>query len=115
MAVIERIRAAPRYGQLAAVAARNPEYRRERGHPLGLFAKDTHACFVLAIVGLAAAPRRRELSLLALPWVAVKARQFHGYAGRGRWLRRLGAHFLIDAADVAALARESFRQRSLFL
>ena len=115
MAVIERIRASPRYGQLAVVAARNPEYRREPGHPLGLFAKDTHACIVPAIVGLAAAPRRPALALLALPWIAVKAHQFRGYAGRGRWLRRLGAHFVIDAADVLAFARESVRQRSLFL
>ncbi len=115
MSVIERIRASPRYGQLAVVAARNPEYRREPGHPLGLFAKDTHACIVPAIVGLAAAPRRPALVLLALPWIAVKAHQFRGYAGRGRWLRRLGAHFVIDAADVLAFARESVRQRSLFL
>lgn len=111
-----RLGEAPRYGQLALAAQRNPAYRRAPEHPLGRFAKRQHAELLLGLAGLALAPRRPVALVATLPWLAGAGQRLRGYDGRRvRPLRRLAAWALIDAADLAALAAQSARQRTVFL
>jgi GT2 family glycosyltransferase len=111
----ERVRRSARYGQLAAAAKRNPAYRRAPEHPFGRFAKQQHPRLLLGAAGLAAAPRRPALAVLALPWLLGAAGPLWGCRQRGRSLRRLAAWAVVDAADVAALARVSLAERTVFL
>ncbi len=98
-----------RWRDLPAVVKRHPELRREA--TLGVFWKPRHARLVLALAG--AALRR---PLLALPWAAAALPSYGpGPRGRLRAVSELPGQALVDAVEVAALARGSVRHRTLFL
>ncbi|HEX3317146.1 MAG TPA: glycosyltransferase [Solirubrobacteraceae bacterium] len=108
-----RVRDARRLGELAEVVRRHPDYRYAPYHPLGLFARPSHARLVLALAALAAAPRRPAMALLALPYAQLVG----SYVARSpdRRLCRAGALSLLTAAEVVHAARGSVRSRSLYL
>jgi glycosyltransferase involved in cell wall biosynthesis len=112
-ALRERVRDARKFAELAEVVRRHPDYRCASYHPLGLFARPSHARLVLALAAVAAAPRRPALALLALPY----ARLLLAHAARwpDRRLRRAGALSVLTAAEVTHAARGSLRSRSLYL
>ena len=105
---------ASRHGQLALAVKRNPRYRWGRYQPLGVFITWRHGWFALAVLALLAAPRRPLAAMAILPWL-VSARRTHGSSYRGRWAARLPALWLVDAVEVAVLARASVRYRTLLL
>jgi GT2 family glycosyltransferase len=109
----ERVRDTRKSAELAEVVRRHPDYRYAAYHPLGLFAKPLQARLVLAVAGLAAAPRRPALALLALPYAHMVGD--HVRRRPERRLRRAGALSLITAAEVAHATRGSVRARSLYL
>ena len=103
-----------RWETLALVMKRHPEERRVLAH--GLFWKPRHALFLVALAGLALAPRRPALALLAVPY-ARDAMPTHGGGPLGR--ARAGAELLgraaVDASEVVAMVRGSARFRTLVL
>lgn len=110
------LRTLPRWQHTLAVVKRHPEMRRH--FPLGLLWKASHGWLPLALagVGVAVARRRPASALLALPW-AVSAAPPYGGGLRG-WLRavsELPSRAVIDAAEVAVMARGSLRYRTFFL
>jgi glycosyltransferase involved in cell wall biosynthesis len=109
----ERVRDARKLAELAEVVRRHPDYRYAAYHPLGLFARPSHARLVLAMAALAAAPRRPALALLALPYAQLlRAQARRSPDGR---LRRAGAQAVLTAAEVMHAARGSLRSRTLYL
>ena len=110
----EQLGLARRHGQLAVAMKRNPEYRRGRNQPLGLFISWRHAWFALSALALLAAPRRPPALLAVLPWI-VSARTMYGSSYRGRWPARLPALWIVDLVQLLALARASARHRTLLL
>jgi glycosyltransferase involved in cell wall biosynthesis len=112
-ALRERVRDARKLAELAEVVRRHPDYRYAAYHPLGLFARPSHARLVLAMAALAAARRRPALALLALPYAQLlRAQARRSPDGR---LRRAGAQAVVTAAEVMHAARGSLRSRTLYL
>jgi len=110
-----RLRSSWRWQHMALLVARHPELRRH--FPLrGLAWKASHARALLALAGLAAAPRAPAAALLALPYAAAAPRR---YGTNPRALARTAAELpgtlLIDAVETAALLRGSARHRTLLL
>jgi hypothetical protein len=78
-----------------------------------LFWKPSHERLLLAVAGLALAPRTRGVSLAAAaPWALVHRRE---HPDRWSLLRSLPAHAAVDGAEVAAMARGSLSARTLLL
>jgi GT2 family glycosyltransferase len=103
-----RIRSIGRWSDLAYVAKRHPHLRREL--VLGLFWKRSHPLLLLAVAGAAVAPWRGLALLAALPY-AWHLRRLERRDARG-WLRFAlysPGRAVVDAAEVAALARGSLR------
>ena len=109
------LRTAWRWRDLPLIVARHPQLRR---HLVGrAFWKPTHPRLILAVAAPALAPRHpRWAAVLALPWLLAGARRY-GTSPRGvaRAVLELPRHTLVDAAEVAAMARGSVRHRTLML
>jgi cellulose synthase/poly-beta-1,6-N-acetylglucosamine synthase-like glycosyltransferase len=98
------LRTLPRWGELARVAARHPAVRRRLA--LGVFWKPSHAWLLAALVARPA----------LLGW-ALAARPRYGRSPRGvaRALAELPGRAVVDAVEIAVLARGSVRERTLLL
>jgi GT2 family glycosyltransferase len=103
-----------RWETLPLVFKRYPEQRSVLAY--GLFWKRRHALFLAAAAGLALAPRRPALALLAIPY-ARDAMPSHGGGplGRARAGVQLVGRAVVDASEVAAMVRGSLRYRTLVL
>jgi len=98
------VRMLPRWGELARVAARHPAVRRSLA--LGVFWKPSHAWLLAAL-----------LARPALVGWALAARPRYGRSPRGvaRALSELPGRAVVDAVEIAVLARGSLRERTLLL
>ena len=78
--------------------------------------KPEHAALAALAVGAGLSRSRRQKALLALPWVGLAMRH-RGYGPRGlaRSVSELPGRAVIDAAEIAVLARGSVRHRTLVL
>ncbi|MCW3040160.1 MAG: glycosyltransferase family 2 protein, partial [Solirubrobacterales bacterium] len=89
-----------------------------RAHLFGrVFWRASHALLPVALIGLLGARRTRGLSLLATGPYVVAARGSYGssWRGRVRALAEVPGRAVVDAAEMAALARGSVEQRTLIL
>jgi glycosyltransferase involved in cell wall biosynthesis len=104
-----------RWQDLPCMVRRNPELRRD--FPLGMFWKRTHVWLGPAVAGAALSRRNALYAVLALPYLVHTLPQQYGTGPRGRFraLSELPSRVLVDATEVAALARGSVRHRTLFL
>jgi GT2 family glycosyltransferase len=111
----EKLATIPRWRGLAVVVARHPDVRK---HLVGgVFWRASHALLPAALFGVLAARRTRGRSLAAvLPYV-VSARGSYGrgWRGQARALADVPGRAVVDAAEIAALARGSVEQRTLIL
>lgn len=114
--LLETVRTAGRWRDLALLARRHPEVRR---HLWGrMWWKPEHAAFLSALLGAALAGRSRTAAAaLALPWVLGLDRRGYGAHPRAlaRSLAEAPGRALIDAAELVGLARGSIRYRTLLL
>lgn len=102
-----------KWQHLPYVVKRHPRLRRQV--PVGFFWRPSHARLTVALLLIAAVPRR--LTLLAFAPYAWALLPFAGRSPR-RWLRRfaeLPSRLLVDLTEFVALARGSIRYRSPFL
>lgn len=99
------LRTLPRWGGLALVVQRNPALRAHL--TLGVFWKPSHAWLPVAALGALAALRGRPLALLlVVPWArATPKRSVADLPGRA----------VVDAAEMAAIARGAIRHRTVML
>jgi GT2 family glycosyltransferase len=110
--VLDWVRDAGRWGDLARLVKRHPELRA--GFPLRFLFRPSHGWMLAALVALALAPRKPVWALLGARW-ALEHRFSAGVHGRLRRLALLPGWAVIDLAEIAALARGSARHRSLLL
>ncbi|MCW2957460.1 MAG: hyaD, partial [Solirubrobacterales bacterium] len=105
----------PRWRGLALVVRRHPEVREQLVG--GIFWRASHALLPVAVLGLLAARRTRGRSLAALVPYVLSARGSYGSGLRGqvRALAEIPGRAVVDAAEIAALARGSAEQRTLIL
>jgi hypothetical protein len=104
-----------RWRHVAAVVKRHPQLRDPM--PLRLFWKPRHARLALALAAAPLAPRRPLLALaLALPW-ARAALPAYGRSPRGlaRAVTELPARAVVDAVEMAAVARGAVEHRTVLL
>jgi GT2 family glycosyltransferase len=112
--LLAHARLASRWSGLAYLYKRHPELREDA--LLGVFWKERHALFLLAAAGALLGARRRGFLLLGAPYVLrLRPPRSGGPRAYARALLELPGHALIDAAEVAALARGSIRYGTLFL
>jgi hypothetical protein len=113
--LLDWVRGAPRWADLARLLDRHPEFRAQLF--AGLFWKRTHAWVLLAATGAAAAARRRHPAPLILLAPYVLARPFRGggLRGRLRHVAELPGWAVVDLAEIAVLARSSIEARTLIL
>ena len=103
-----------KWRHLAYLAKRHPEVRRE--FPLRVFWDSDHLLTTAALCGVAAAPRRRALLALALPYVRRSlARRGNGPKARTMAALELPGQAVRQAAEVAGMAAGSVRHRTLLL
>jgi GT2 family glycosyltransferase len=108
------VRTTSRWQHVAWLVREHPALRRH--YPLGLFWHESHGWLLLAAAGVGLARRSPLAALLALPWAWRGAPAYGGsWRGRLRALSELPGRALLDAAEIAALARGSLRYRTLFL
>jgi glycosyltransferase involved in cell wall biosynthesis len=102
--LLSHLRTLPRWGELARVAKRHPSVRRRLA--LGVFWKPSHAWLLAAVLARPA----------LLGW-ALTARPRYGRSPRGlaRALSELPGRAVVDAVEIAVLARGSARERTLLL
>ena len=106
------LRLAWRWRDLPAVLARHPELR---GTLTGrVFWRRRHALACAAAAGVALAPRRPALALLAAPWL-LQTLRLRGRHGVLRAASELPLRAMVDATEVAALAYGSARHGALLL
>ncbi len=105
----------PRWRGLALVVRRHPQVRR---HLVGgVFWRLSHALLPVAVLAVLAARRTRGRSLVAaLPYVlSARGSYGSGVRGQARALAEVPGRAIVDAAEIAALARGSAEQRTLIL
>jgi glycosyltransferase involved in cell wall biosynthesis len=109
-----RLRSSWRWQDLAYVVKRHPELRDHL--PLWIFWKRRHVWFPAAVTGAALQRRHPAWALLAIPWL-LHALPDHGSHPRGRLrsLSEIPGRVVVDAAEIAALARGSIRHRTVLL
>ena len=116
-ALPQAIRLARKWEAIPYLVKRHPHLRRAHSYPLGIFWRPTHFRLVLALGGAAfVLAGRRPAALLVLPYVWFKITR------RGTRKRALAVGVLelpgqavVDAAEVAVLARGSVEHRTLVL
>jgi hypothetical protein len=109
-----RARSLWRWQDVCGTIKRHPELRA-RLPVRGLFWKPRHVAFALALAG--AASRKRSLALAGALNYARVAKPSYGTSPRGlaRAAAELPGRAVLDAVEVAALARGSAKHRTLFL
>lgn len=114
--LVAAVRRAQRWSDLPRVVRRHPGLRRHM--PLGVFWKPRHARLALAAAAAAGLGRRHPLAAAAacLPWVLAAAPRY-GRSPRGlaRTAAELPARAVLDAAEMAAVARGAVRERTVVL
>jgi GT2 family glycosyltransferase len=110
--VLDWVRDAWRWGDLALLVKRHPELRAS--FPLRVFWRPSHGWMLAALVAVGLAPRKPLWLLLAARW-ALEHRFSAGIHGRMRRLAGLPGWAIIDLAEIAALARGSVRHRAILL
>jgi glycosyltransferase involved in cell wall biosynthesis len=102
--LVGALRTLPRWGEVARVVRRHPRVRRRLA--LGVFWKASHAWLLAALVARPA----------LLGW-ALAAAPRYGRSPRGlaRAATELPARAVLDAVEIAVLARASLRERTLIL
>jgi glycosyltransferase involved in cell wall biosynthesis len=114
--LLAHLRSLPRWADLPGMVRNNPEMREH--FPMWIFWKRTHVWLGPAVAGAVLAHRRGAgWGALALPYLIHTLPQQYGTGPRGRLraLSELPARAVIDAAEMAVLARGSVRWRTLFL
>jgi GT2 family glycosyltransferase len=113
--LLDWVRGAARWRHLPALVARYPELRTELH--ARVFWKETHALLVAGGLLAASPARRATLPWIALAWRYASARPWRGggLRGRLRHISELPGWAVIDAAELAVLARASLRERALVL
>ncbi len=108
------LRSLGRWGDMALVAKRHPETRRDMWGRI--WWKREHAALTAAIIGTAIARRNPSAAALAIPWLGLSL-SHRGYRPRGiaRSLSELPGRAAIDATEIATLVRGSIRHRTLLL
>jgi glycosyltransferase involved in cell wall biosynthesis len=107
LGVLGCARGAGRWGSAVGVVRRHPGLRAHLTHRI--FWKPAHERLLVGAAGLALARSTRGASLAAtLPYLALRV------GGPTTWPAVPG-HLLVDAAEVAAMARGSLRARTLLL
>lgn len=109
-----QLRSVWRWQDLPRVIKRHPSLRRH--FPLWIFWKRTHVWMPAAVAAAILSWRSPLYGVLAVPYL-VHAVPHHGVHPRNRFagLAQLPGRVAIDATEFAALARGSFRHRTLFL
>ncbi len=103
-------RDARRWASAVRVVKRHPGLRAHFHRRI--FWKRSHEALLLALLGLAAAKRTRCRSLLlVVPWARVHRGE---HPSADSLLRSLPGHFVVDGAELAAMAHGSVRARTLF-
>ncbi len=111
---IGALRVTQRWDAMAYVHKRHPTLRS--GATLGIFWKPRHPLVLLASIGALAAPGHRLATLLCLPYLwRVRPSRRALLKEPGQTVATLLGRWVIDLAEVAALARGSLRSRTLFL
>lgn len=109
------VRDAWRWGGLPELVKRHPEMRDS--FPLGVFWKRTHVWLPFAVAAWFLERRARAWGLLAVPYLVHAAPQRHSNRPRGRYrtLMEIPHRVVIDAAEMATLARGSIRHRKFLI
>jgi len=110
------LRVAARFVDAPRLLRRHPGLRAH--YPAGVFFSPAHAWWLLGVMGVGRAVCRCELLSLGLtaPWLAWHLTRYgRGPRGVARAATELPGDALIDAAQVAAFAVASARERSLLL
>jgi GT2 family glycosyltransferase len=110
--VVDWVRDAWRWGDLALLVKRHPELRS--GFPLRVFWRPSHGWMLATLVAFGLAPRKPLWCLPAARW-ALEHRFSAAIHGRMRRLAALPGWAIIDLAEIAALARGSMRHRAILL
>lgn len=110
--LLDWVRDALRWGDLALLVRRHPQLRS--AFPLRFFWRPSHVWMLGALAAFILLRRTPLWALLAGRW-ALEHRFSAGVHGRLRRLALLPGWAIIDLAEIAALARGSWRHRSVFL
>jgi glycosyltransferase involved in cell wall biosynthesis len=109
-----RVRNARRWAGVVYLAKLQPQTREHA--VLGIFWRERHAWFALALAGVLLSGWRRVFVLLALPYVVLTRPQgADDAAARVNALRLLPATAAIDAVEILTLAQASAKHRTLLL
>jgi GT2 family glycosyltransferase len=117
--LIGALRSLPRWQHLAGLVARHPALRSS--FVARVFWRESHGLLLLGLAGLLMAGgsrgrRRRGAALLVLPWAVRAAPSYgSGLRGRVRAISELPGLAIVDAAEIAVMARGSIRYRTLLL
>jgi glycosyltransferase involved in cell wall biosynthesis len=111
----EKLRHDAKWEHLPLLVKRHPAFRWQQC-VLGLWWKREHLGALLALAGLAAAPRRPWALAGLWPYYMVE-RKRHGESlpGRVRALREMPAHWVVEIAEIGRFVRGSVRYRTLVL
>jgi glycosyltransferase involved in cell wall biosynthesis len=114
LTLLEKIRSQHKWQHLAYVVKLHPglrEWCRWR-----VWWKDEHYGAALALIALAAAPRRPWALIGLLPYLQIERRRHGGAATQQlRALRELPAHWVVELAEIGSFLRGSVRYRTLLL
>jgi hypothetical protein len=111
--LLDWVRGAWKWGDIALLLKRHPEFRKE--FPLSMFWKRSHVWLPPALIGLWLERRNPLWALLVLPWAIQWQNRHPGIRGRLRYLIELPGWGLIDLAEIVAMMRGSVRHRALIL
>jgi GT2 family glycosyltransferase len=111
--VLKWIRGAGRWGDLALLLKRHPEFRSE--FPMWIFWKRTHVWMPFVLVGVGMSRRNPLWLVLVVPWGIQWQSRHPGIRGRLRHLMELPGWAAIDLAEMVAMARGSVKHRTVLL
>lgn len=110
-----KIRADAKWQHLPHLVKLHPHFRWEQC-VLGLWWRREHLAAVLALAGLAGAPRRKWALLGLWPfYMEDRLRHGPGRRARVRALREMPGHWLVEMAEVGRFVQGSIRYRTLVL
>jgi GT2 family glycosyltransferase len=110
----QRVRSVWRWGDLAMLVKRHPEFRDE--FPLWIFWKRSHVWLPFAIYGIIKERKNPLYGVLALPWLLhTQPRRGLDVRSRLRDFLELPGRFVLDVTEFLALVWGSIKHRTLFL
>lgn len=113
----ERLRWTWRWRHAIAILRRHPQVRRSLA--MGLFWRETHLPFLVAVAALLAAAVTRRVSWLgfALPWIERRGVWYRSWQPRpvAAAVRDTAGHAVVDAAEVGTMVAASAQHRTLIL